>query len=194
MFKWLCLLLLLACFTLPAHAQDIEAFAGYSYLRTTGAYVQHASLNGWNVELSANVRSWGVVADFSGHYGGNVNYFIPIGEDGRGLTFLFGPQYSFRKVPRVTPFVHALFGGVQAEQLAVVPAAGGACPAPGCSSFPRFNETDFAMAFGGGIDFKVRDHVWIRAIQVDYVRQNFSSATMNSPRISAGIVYRFGKK
>ena len=49
------------------------------------------------------------------------------------------------------------------------------------------------MAFGGGLDVKVLNHMWIRLIQADYIRQNFSDGAMNSPRISAGIVFRFGK-
>jgi hypothetical protein len=54
-------------------------------------------------------------------------------------------------------------------------------------------ETAFAMALGGGLDVKARNHLWIRLIQVDYIRQNFSDGAMNSPRISAGVVFRFGK-
>ncbi len=108
--------------------------------------------------------------------------------------FLFGPQYSFRLVPRVTPFVHALFGGVKGSRVAEVAlGAGGACPAPQCSGSAVFPETVFAMAFGGGLDVKVRNHVWIRLIQVDYIRQNFSDGAMTSPRISAGVVFHLGK-
>ena len=108
--------------------------------------------------------------------------------------FLFGPQYSFRHIPHVTPFVHALFGGVQGSRVTVGPLGqGGSCPAPECSGTSILPETAFAMAFGGGLDVKVHSHVWIRLIQADYIRQNFSDGAMTSPRISAGVVFRLGK-
>lgn len=184
-------LVVLVCLAPAALAQDVEFFGGYSYLRTTGTNYEHAGINGWNAALSANIKSWGVVADFSNHYGASTNSFTPVGNGGYGTMFLFGPQYSFRDVPRVTPFVHVLFGGVQGERSIVAP--GVACPSSGCSGSSIIPETAFAMALGGGLDFKVRNHVWIRLIQADYIRQDFTEGAMSSPRISAGIVFRFGK-
>jgi hypothetical protein len=184
----------MVCFATAARAQDVEFLGGYSYLRTTGTSYEHAGINGWNAALSANIKSWGVVADFSNHYGASTNNFTPVGSGGHGTMFLFGPQYSFRLVPRVTPFAHVLFGGVKGARETVGPLEpGGACPSPGCSGFSMIPETAFAMALGGGLDVKARNHLWIRLIQVDYIRQNFSDGAMNSPRISAGVVFRFGK-
>jgi hypothetical protein len=121
--------------------------------------------------------------------------------------FLFGPQYSFRRVPRVTPFVHALFGAVQGSTIStpivVTPAV---CPSPGPCQGPSLGpsatiapETAFAMALGGGLDVKVRNHVWIRLFQADYVRQDFSQnpgspGSINTARISAGVVFTVGKR
>lgn len=194
-----CLVLLSCALALPraSRAQDAEFFGGFSYMRTTGTEYEHAGINGWNAAVSANFKSWGVVADFSNHYGAGTTNFTPVGNGGRGTLFLFGPQYSFRRVPRVTPFVHALFGGVQgARQMAipVVPAGSGAgCPLLACSGPSIISQTAFAMALGGGLDVKVRKHIWIRLIQADYIRQNFSEGAMDSPRISAGLVFRTGK-
>lgn len=188
------LLVVLVFFPLSAaHAQDMEFFGGYSYLRTTGANYENSSLNGWNAAVAANLHAWGVVADFSNHYGAGTSGFTPIGNRGYGTMFLFGPQYSFRLVPRVTPFVHGLFGGVHAIKTVVAPAEGGACPTPGCGESFTASETALAMAFGGGLDVKVQRHLWLRLIQIDYVRQNFSNGAMDSPRISAGAVFRFGR-
>lgn len=186
---------LLLCLASTARAQNVELFGGYSFLETTGTNYEHAATNGWNAAASANFRSWGVVADFSNHYGASTNNFTPVGSGGRGTMFLFGPQYSFRAVPRVTPFVHALFGGVEGARVAVGPlGAGGSCPSPECSGTSIIPETAFAMAFDGGLDVKVRNHVWIRLIQADYIRQNFSNGAMNNPRISTGVVFTFGKR
>jgi len=187
-------LAVLACLAPAAIAQDVEFFGGYSHLRTTGTDYEHAGLNGWDAALSANIGPWGVVADLSNHYGASTNNFTPVGSGGHGFMYLFGPQYSFRLVPRVTPFVHALFGRVDGARETVAPLApGGACPSPGCSGISIMPETAFAMAVGGGLDVKVRKHVWVRLIQADYIRQGFSLGAMNSPRISAGVVFRFGR-
>lgn len=188
------LLVVLVLFPVSAaRTQDIGFFGGYSFLRTTGANYENSSLSGWNAAVSANFHSWGVVADFSDHYGAGTSNFTPIGNRGHGTMFLFGPQYSFRVVPRVTPFVHGLFGGVQGAKATVAPGPGGACPSPGCSGPVIVPETALAMAFGGGLDVKVQRHLWLRLIQIDYVRQNFSNGAMDSPRISAGAVFRFGR-
>jgi hypothetical protein len=163
----------------------VEFFGGYSFLRTAGT-----SLNGWNASVATNRGSWGIVADFSNHYGANAS-LPPIGVGFPGATYLFGPQYSLRAIPRATPFVHALFGEARGVRFSFL--AGGPCPGPGCGGFSQ-PETAFAMAFGGGIDVKAARHVSIRVAQVDYVyvRQNFSNRAVNSPRFSAGIVLRFG--
>ena len=187
-------LVVLICFAPAAFAQDVEFFGGFSFLQTTGTNYEHVSVDGWNAAGSANFRSWGVVADVSNHYGASTSNFTPIGNKGHGTMYLFGPQYSFRLIPRVTPFVHALFGGVQGARVKAGPLGpDGSCPSPLCSGTSIIPETAFAVAFGGGLDVKVLNHMWIRLIQADYIRQNFSDGAMNSPRISAGIVFRFGK-
>ncbi len=185
---WLCCVAVLACITPDVRAQDVEFFGGYSFLRTTGTSYQKI-LNGWNASVATNRGSWGVVADFSNHYGANVSDLTPIGVGVPGATYLFGPQYSLRAIPRATPFVHALFGEARGVRFSFL--AGGACPGPGCGVLTQ-PETAFAMAFGGGIDVKAARHVWIRVAQVDYVRENFSNRAVNSPRFSAGVVLRFG--
>jgi len=193
---------LLSCLTFltflaPAvRAQDVQLFGGYSSLHTSGTSYEHANLYGLNAALSVNFKSWGVVADFSNHYGASSSNFTPIGNDGHGATYLIGPQYSFRKVPHVTPFVHALAGVVHGGRFTNGPLGpGGICPYIACqANLFTVPETALAMAFGGGIDLKVRNHIWIRAVQVDYLAERFANGPMNSPRVSAGIVFRFGTK
>jgi hypothetical protein len=186
-------LVVLVCLAPAALAQDVEFFGGYSHLQTTGTGGEHVGINGFDAALSANIGSWGVVADASNYYGASTNNFTPVGSGGHGLMYLFGPQYSFRLVPRVTPFVHILFGRVDGARETVEPQPGGACPSPGCSGISVTPEAAFAMAVGGGLDLKVRKHVWVRLIQADYIRQGFSFGAMNNPRISAGIVFRLGR-
>jgi opacity protein-like surface antigen len=187
-------LVVLVCLAPAALAQDVELFGGYSHLQTTATDGDHVGINGWDGALSANLRSWGVVADLSNFYGASTNNFTPVGSGGHGFMYLFGPQYSFRLIPHVTPFVHVLFGRVDGARETVEPfAPGGACPTSGCSGISTTPETAFAMAVGGGLDLKVHEHVWVRLIQADYIRQGFSISAVNSPRISAGVVFRLGR-
>ena len=56
------------------------------------------------------------------------------------------------------------------------------------------SDSSFAMAFGGGVDFKLSDKVAIRMIQADYVQTRFASDRQNSARLSAGIVFHIGSE
>ncbi len=188
------LVVLLLCLASSARAQNVEVFGGYSYLGSTApSNLVQTSANGWNAAVAANYKSWGVVADFSGHqFSASPSDLKPvIGSGGSGTMFLFGPQYSVRRFPRVTPFVHALLGVVQGSTVSPGETVCGiACFTTASTISPA---TVFGMALGGGIDLKVRKHVAIRLIQADYVRQDFSSGAVSAPRISAGIIFRLGK-
>ncbi len=187
-------LIVLSCMAIPARAQHLEFFGGYSYAHVGGSNYQNTGLNGWNAAASAYIGSLGVVADFSKFYGAGTSTFTPIGSNGHGATFLFGPQYSFRWIPHVTPFVHVMMGAMKGARYTVGPLGpGGVCPAPGCSGSLTVPDTAFTTAIGGGIDVKLRNHIWIRAIQLDYLRANFTNNAVNTPRVSVGLVYRFGK-
>ena len=210
MIKRLSCIVVLSCVPLTLRAQgapQVEVFAGYSYLRAKDSLSQRVNQNGWDLSAAFNfARSFGVVADFSNHYGTKPRVFSPIGTGGKGFTFLFGPQYSYRRLPRVTPFAHGLLGVIVVsklvpETLVVVPGGGGiSVPGAGCTTIPCYrSETDFAMAIGGGLDVKATDHLWLRAFQVEYFRANLTnpnntSATQNDLRISTGIVFRFGSR
>jgi len=152
----------------PAHAQllpKVEAFGGYSYLRFNPSSGGNFNLNGWNGSLNIKPISFlGIVGDFSGTYGN------PSGVKTNLYTYMVGPQLSFPA--KVSPFVHVLLGGAR---LGV----------PGAST------TDFATAFGGGIDVHSGHHLGFRLFQVDDVVTRFGSGTQNSPRVSAGILLRF---
>lgn len=161
-------LLLLGLFAaLPMAAQDTpkaEVFAGYSYIRSDGA-----NFRGWNASVAGNVNDWfGLVGDFSGNYLPQANAHI--------YTYTFGPRFSYRKHARVTPFFHTLVGGARIG----VSGAG--------------SESGFAANIGGGVDIKVNDHFAVRAIQADGLITRFGGTTTADPRLSFGVVFRFGKK
>jgi hypothetical protein len=117
---------------------------------------------GWQASVTGNLAErFGLVADFSGHYKDGV----------KRHAFLFGPKAAARR-EKATLFVHALFGGVRAS-------GGG------------FSDTNFAMGFGGGVDYNVRDRVAIRVVQFDWLPVKHSSDwETGTVRFGIGLVFK----
>jgi len=166
---------------LSATAQDVpklEAFVGYSYVRfipPSSSGVPSFGLNGASGSISYNpIPVLGVVADFGFYHTGNAA--------GSSLTvnntsYMFGPKVAFR-LGGITPFAHALFGGVHSAALA---------PGSGTAS-----GNNFATAVGGGLDANIAPHLSIRLIQAEYMLIRGSGTNVSMPRISVGIVFRSG--
>jgi opacity protein-like surface antigen len=144
----------------------------------------YMNLNGWNASITGNVNHWfGVVADFSGHYG--TPSILSLGLETHVHSFLFGPRFSYRHSERITPYVHALFGASHLNfKVPLIPL--------------ETTDNAFAMALGGGLDVKVHPHVAIRLAQVDYFMTRFNLFSViesqNNIRISTGLVFRFGSR
>jgi opacity protein-like surface antigen len=100
---------------------------------------------------------------------------LPSGTSAHALNYLFGPRVTYRASGTLTPFAHVLFGG----QHFGVSGAGGTA-------------NSFAMALGGGADYKLTEHVALRLIQVEYLYTHFAGTRQNNARIESGIVYRWG--
>lgn len=176
LIKLLCSISLVVLTLQPSMAQEVpkaEVFGGYSW--------GGGNFHGWNASLTGNItKRFGVVADFSGHYGSELGGSVLIQQDAH--SFLFGPRFSFRG-KRLTPFVYALFGATRFHESAII-------------SGQELSESDtgFSSALGGGLDVKVNDRVAIRAFQLDYFRPNFFGETHNRGRLAVGVVLHLGKK
>ncbi|MGH9432898.1 MAG: outer membrane beta-barrel protein [Terriglobia bacterium] len=187
-----------------AAAQEVpkaELFGGYSFLqgdpRTTNGFTSQ----GWDAAVTSNVNRWlGVEVNFSDHYGTSAQDLEVLSVSPAAgpfaytprFTFLAGPHFSLRSASRVTPFVHALFGGVQGKATTLstdVPCGPAISP---CSVSK--SQTAFDMEFGGGLDLKATRHISIRVIEGDYQRADFGGNPQNDVRISAGIVFTLGKR
>jgi hypothetical protein len=189
-------LFLIAALTLalPVIAQAQEAsrtefFAGYSYMRLDDSpNTQDQDLNGYNVSGAVTIfkKSLAIKGEVSGHYG-NVLVSVTPRTDQRQQLFLFGPQYSFRKIPRIRPFAHALFGAARLQVRS--------------DGMADITDTGFAFAVGGGVDLKtpLGGKIAVRLFQGDFVRTRLDFTgtgnrdSSNNFRISTGIVLRFGK-
>ena len=167
----------LVCFTfLPVMAQDVakaEVFGGYSWAG--------GNFHGWDSSITGNVtKRFGIVADFNGQYGNELEGSILVKQDAHSA--LFGPRYSFRG-KKLTPFVYALFGVTRFHESATV-------------SGQKFSASDtgFGSAVGVGLDVRVNDRVAIRVFQIDYFRPNFFGEAHNRGRLAFGVVLHLGKR
>jgi len=178
------LLALFAFAGTSAYAQEtpkVDIFAGYSYVRDnpSTAGFSSFSLNGGSGSIAYNATSWlSGVADFGGYHNGNI---LGTRVDGTLSTYLFGPRVSYRRYNRVTPFAEVLFGVAHAS----------------ASVAGTTNSANaFALTIGGGLDYKLTNHLAIRPAQVDYLITRFNefatgTQRQNNVRVSTGIVFRF---
>lgn len=173
-------LFLLILVSTPKAYGQVELFGGYSHLGLSGTPSNIASSsNGWAGGAYLHLLGpFGVEADYSNHYGvtpqvpsNGGRYYVP------GFTELYGPRFTLA-LPRIHPFVHALFGTVHGK--AEIPSG-------------SITENATGMAFGGGINVRGTRHVWLRLIQIDYLRAQFTNNTQNDTQISAGLIFRFGE-
>ena len=157
-------------------------FFGYSYVRGDLANGQGSNLNGWEGSLEGKVFPLlGIVADFSGHYGGaNIPILCPeltcpsVHISGHEYNVLFGPRLS-ASVGKFRPFAQVLIG------VGHVSASGS-----GASS----SDTSFATVLGGGLDYRLIHGVAWR-FQGDYLQTRFFSGRQDNARFSTGIVFNF---
>ena len=168
--------LFLCLASLMAAAQEsgtskADIFGGYQYTKFDGGL----SANGFNGAVTGNLNRWlGVTADFSGAYGSQS------GVDTKTYTYTFGPQISMHS-GKVTPFAHALFGGVHESASASI-----------LGTTVSASSSGFAFMLGGGLDLKVAKSMSFRAIQFDWLSLHSNGATdNNNMRICTGLLFRY---
>jgi opacity protein-like surface antigen len=191
-------LLLVALFlllpaTLPAQeAPKAELSAGYSFANLQLLGTDRPNAHGWNASVSVNLNRWfGLVTEFGGLYGASTSRtfaFIPVVEtfDAKAHTFLFGPRFTLRK-EKFSPFAHVLLGGARLNSTIT-----NFFPSSGFTSRFSSSSFNFALALGGGMDYKFRDR-WAWRVQTDYLQSGFFGATQNNFRLSTGPVFYFGQ-
>ena len=155
-----------------------EIGLNYSWLHVNSAngdYQRNGNGGSGYFEYNLN-RIVGLVGDIGGY--ANTSS----GKNGRLLTYMFGPRFNWRH-SRLNPYVQFLFGGAYLW------------------NNPHYSTTQnaFATAAGGGLDYRLTDHIAIKPIQVEYVMTQLNSANgfgshQNDVRYSAGVVFRLGSK
>ena len=159
----------------------IEVFGGYSYTTSNFAPWFGNGEHGWNAGGAVNANKWiGFKADFA--------QYIDCCHS-TTATFLFGPQVliPLPRASRIRPFGEFLIGGAHInDKLQGV-------------RFKVFRQsTSFAWAVGGGLDFRLSNHFWLRG-EGDYLHNHFITfdnqlqpGVPNShARIVTGLVFCF---
>jgi opacity protein-like surface antigen len=218
MRKWALLTIVLLFTAISAQsvrAQDtggrLEVFGGYSYGQWDAGTMQtqnkHFALSGWEASATLNLNRFvGVVADFSG-YAGTGSIIVqpspPPAEYAfhqRLNTFMIGPEVGVH-IGRIRPFAHVLFGATRSHEYDM----NFATDVNGNAVREDIKQTRPSYAFGGGLDVNLTPHVSLRALQLDWIRNNFTDVSQidfttliagrqNNVRASAGIIFRFGVK
>ena len=184
--------------SIPSFAQEViypkaEVFGGFSISSagisstdpTTGLTASlRESFWGWQASANGNLtHHLAIVGDFGGQY--KTVAGIPM----NSYQFLFGPRIMFRG-PRVTPFVHAMFGGVRegigSTSLSVLGVT---------VTTPAISSTGLGLGIGGGLDVNVSDRFALRVPQFDWTPMHVGGVwTSNVIRIGIGLVIKTGEK
>jgi OmpA family len=187
-------------------AQDevpkVEVPVGFSFINVHPNLPPITSFNlyGGGGQIDINFgRYLGIKGDVMGYSLGGLttalkNQGLTTTASGNLFTYMAGPQIK-KHTGRIQPFGEALFGGAHTNGYGIiVNAEGGTVSGSG-------NNNGFAMAVGGGIDFKVNRHLSLRPGEVDYLLTRFTAnhlttytANQNNFRYVGGIDLTFGGK
>lgn len=174
-----------------ARAQDYtknEVYGTYSFLITDIDVLDNETLHGYGVGYQYNVsKGFGLVAEWTSHHGAVGPIQVPgriiLSVDARVNSLLFGPRFSYRTKP-VTVYGHYLLGSSRSKVA--------------YENAPGIANTEFAQAFGGGLDVNVTKNFAIRAGQFDYLAihsdlplNNGGSSWFRNFRYQAGAVFKF---
>jgi hypothetical protein len=180
---WLILMLLPTAATAQERG-EISVFGGYERTWATERYPA------WHGSIAGNLtKHIALVADASGRYMAS-SYSLPgyqSEEQSRNHTFLFGPRYLRTIKGRWTPFVHMLVGLERQTY------KGWYDIGSTSNSYGPNSQNLFALAFGGGVDFKIKNRLSLRPLQFDVAgisSQVFSPCWGHYLRTSFGAVIR----
>jgi len=173
-----------------------EAYFGVAYANLSLlGFASRRHAVGWGANVTGYMTKYfGITGDFSGQYDpecpqNDIECFVELLRateihDYNAHQFLVGPQV---RTPgnRFQGFVHVLFGGVRTHASVLTLATG---VKREITSGPNF-----AMAYGGGVDWSFADQFAIRMMQVDYIPvREGPGLWRHNIRIQGGVVFRFG--
>jgi peptidoglycan-associated lipoprotein len=166
-----------------SHAPEVAL--EYNYVRSNAPPGQCDcfSLNGGSLSIAKPLGS----GRFAGVFDAGFEHGSVDGYDLTLSSFTGGLRYRPLLRPRWNPFGQVLVGVAHASGSLV----DGRTPAAYDSALT------FASVIGGGLDYRMLGHWTIRAVEGDYLLTTYSNGDnnhQNNLRLSAGVVYRFGRR
>ncbi|MFI5069945.1 MAG: hypothetical protein ACHP8A_03550 [Terriglobales bacterium] len=175
---WLILLFLIfgSSFLCAQKLPEIDVYGGPTYTRFNSpsiGFSSDSSLTGGVISFTAPhlYEELGLTISASGGYGSRL----------KAYNFLLGPQFTFEE-GRMRLFGDILFGKAETKVAINQPTRS------------EITSVGRAIALGGGLEISLKHHISVRPIDADYVFSKTFGSSQNNIRISAGVVYRFGKK
>ncbi|MBN1568637.1 MAG: outer membrane beta-barrel protein [Acidobacteria bacterium] len=132
--------------------------------------------------------------------GDPVGYDYDANIDASDFSFMAGPKFAYRKVERITPFAHILFGINRVKMTPSLKIDGEDFTGEFTdeTGIGAIEDSGFGLIAGGGLDVNVSDTIAIRPIQFDYLMGSHSDSGDNfkvhNIKLSFGIVFRLGGK
>jgi hypothetical protein len=180
---------LAACMVCPAvfaqeEAPAAEFFGGLSIMTFEDkdcAYNPKGSMAGWGLGLALNLNSsFAVKADLNGNYSA-VKTSGGDKVEGSGINqhnIMGGIQYT-KRYEDINIFAEALGGFARVSEK--------------MTSSHEHSYKGFAMAFGGGVDWKISPGIGWRIAQVDYIPSRWNDRFHHNVRIQTGVLIPLGK-
>jgi hypothetical protein len=155
---------------------EIDVYGGFSHIRfdsQTLGFSNYSSLNGWAASITAPhlYEQLGFTVNGSGESASQLKVY----------NFLLGPQFSVER-GRLRLFGNILFGKAETKVEIHQPTRS------------EIASVGRAVAVGGGIDLNFAHHIAVRLIDADYIYSKTFHINQNYGRLSAGLVYQFGRK
>ena len=164
----LCASSALAQLTPPIPQTEVYIGGAYNRLCFSNCGSSPRNFFGWQTEFDYNLsKHAGVVLDLGGQY-----------QKTPGITYanyqyMIGPQLKQRSGDW-TVFVHGLAGG-------------------NAYHYPGATRAGFAIGIGGGLDRNNGRIAAVRLLQVDSLHNHYGGVWNHNLRVSAGIVFKFGR-
>jgi hypothetical protein len=165
----------------------VELSLGYNYIHVGQAAPETQNLHGVDFSAFVNVSSWlGLGGDFMAGWGSKdqgIFFGRTVSVDSERYVYVFGPRVTVWHNPNFRVFLEALAGGVHAK-----------AEVSNGFSTQNFSEDAFAMALGGGFDWRFSKHFSWRIAQADFLPTHLGNGWQDDFRASTAIVYSFGRK
>lgn len=169
----------------PSEFNRWQIGVNYNYIRFRPSPGASFNLHGFNTSVSWYKNEWlALEGDVGAAFGstpssGGPGGLTPGGLDAKLVLYGGGPHLAYRQSQKISPWVHALFGGAHFR-----------FDQTGAPSANLAKLNAFAYMLGGGVDIKLGSKISWR-IQGDFLGTRFFSTWQKNAQAQTGIVLNF---